>query len=79
MTTNDTTTTQFDQLVQMFQRPWLSMRDRTLGLWLAAVSTDAAERIARKAGVGEDDGARPDADQGDATGTYPGGESRRLR
>ena len=53
--TDDATKKELDQLVQMFRWPWLVMRDRTLGLWLAAVSTDAAERIARKAGVGEDD------------------------
>lgn len=56
--TDDATKKELDQLVQMFRHPWLGMRDRTLSLWLAAVSTDAAERIARKAGVGEDDALR---------------------
>jgi hypothetical protein len=56
MTTNDATTKELDQLVRMFRlTPWLAMRDRTIALWSAAHSTDAAERIARKAGVGEDD------------------------
>jgi hypothetical protein len=53
--TDDATKKERDLLVQMFRHPWLGMRDRTLGLWLAAVSTDAAERIARKAGATEDE------------------------
>jgi hypothetical protein len=53
--TDDATKKELDQLARMFRTPWLAMRDRTMVLWSAAHSTDAAERIARKAGVGEDD------------------------
>jgi hypothetical protein len=58
MTTNDTTKKELDPLARVFRHPWLVMRDHLWNVWLAALSTDAAERIARKAGVGEDDARR---------------------
>ena len=56
--TDDATKKELDPLVRVFRHPWLVMRDHLWDVWLAAVSTDAAERIARKAGVGEDDALR---------------------
>ena len=56
--TDDATKKELDPLALAFRHPWLVMRDHLWDVWLAAVSTDAAERIARKAGVGEDDARR---------------------